>query len=109
MFYVARCATGASHRSFTLRGALAKMRRLGSDAAVFAGRKWLAGRTFTESTIPTPAPREVIAVAYPASVIEALHAVAMDVDHDIEQQGAVSYETVERVRAVLALANAFRN
>jgi hypothetical protein len=52
-----------------------------------------------------PAPH--IAQALPASVARAMKAALRAVDVDIEQHGAVSYESVEQVRAALALARSF--
>lgn len=52
---------------------------------------------------PAPGIRQALV---PIMATRALERACEAVDRDIEQQGAVSYETVEQVRMALALARA---
>jgi uncharacterized protein (DUF2384 family) len=52
-----------------------------------------------------PAPH--IAQTIPASVVRAMKGALRAIDHDIQQHGAASYESIEQVRAALALARLF--
>lgn len=62
-------------------------------------------QTFNSNWIRKEAPH--ILHKLPGSIVRAMQAALRAVDRDVEQHGAVTYETVEQVRRVRALSRTF--